>query len=89
METQIKKTSQHLKHVIDQKIGICPGCEERTYIQLIQGIEEIQVKGEDIPVVVEYFKCLTCQEEFEVPKSPYDLVKAALDTYDCRKRIFN
>ncbi len=64
--------------------GICPNCERETDIKLIRSTEEIKVRGEPIKVPVEYYKCLSCGEEFEDPHSNDDPLDKAYREY--RKR---
>lgn len=61
--------------------GICPNCEKETTLKFIKTKEVINVRGEPIEVDVEYFKCLTCGEEFEDPKSEYDPLDKAYREY--------
>lgn len=61
--------------------GICPNCEKERDLDLIQSIEEIEVRGESIPVPVEYYRCLTCGDEFEDPKSKSDPLERAYGEY--------
>jgi putative zinc finger/helix-turn-helix YgiT family protein len=64
--------------------GICPNCEKETDIKRIRTTEEIKVRGEPIRVDVEYYKCLSCGEEFEDPHSNDDPLDKAYKEY--RKR---
>ena len=61
--------------------GICPNCEKKTDLELIQSNEEIIIRGEPIKVDVEYYKCLTCGEEFEDPRSKDDPIDKAYRKY--------
>jgi putative zinc finger/helix-turn-helix YgiT family protein len=61
--------------------GICPSCEKETALELILTTEEVEVRGESIPVEVEYYKCLTCGEEFEDPGSDDDPLDKAYREY--------
>ena len=56
---------------------ICPNCEKRTELDLIQKVEDIEVCGEVIKVKVRYYKCKSCREEFENPRSSDDLLDKA------------
>lgn len=64
--------------------GICPSCEKETDLEMIRAIEDIEVRGEHIKVAVEYYKCLSCGDEFEDPRSPSDPLDKAYREY--RKR---
>lgn len=62
-------------------IGICPICEKETELEVINKIENITVRGDTIPVRVEYFKCLECASEFSDPKSNHDPLEIAYREY--------
>jgi len=64
--------------------GICPNCEKERELELIHGFEDIQVRGEKITVEEEYFKCLSCGEEFEDPRSEDDPLDKAYREYRSR-----
>ncbi|MDL1975892.1 MAG: DUF4065 domain-containing protein [Deltaproteobacteria bacterium] len=64
--------------------GICSSCEKDTDLEIIRGTEDIEVRGESIKVEVEYYKCLSCGDEFEDPRSPSDSLDKAYREY--RKR---
>src|SRR4030042_3509419 len=61
--------------------GICPNCEKETELELIQKVEEIKVRGEVIKVDVKYYKCKSCGEEFEDPRSDEDPLDKAYREY--------
>ena len=65
--------------------GFCPSCEKETELVHIQKIEEINVKGEMIPVEVDRFKCGECGEEFDNPSPAYDPLAVAYREYRRRK----
>jgi putative zinc finger/helix-turn-helix YgiT family protein len=64
--------------------GICPICEKETELEFINRVEDINIRGEKIPVPAEYFKCLECESEFEDPQSAYDPLEAAYHEYRVR-----
>lgn len=64
--------------------GICPNCEKERDLELIRTTEDVEVRGEHIEVDVEYYKCLSCGEEFEDPHSDDDPLDKAYREY--RKR---
>ena len=43
--------------------GFCPNCESENTLTLIREVEEFNVRGENIPVQVEYYRCEACGEE--------------------------
>ena len=61
--------------------GICPNCEKETDLELIRTTEEMEIRGELIPVEVEYYRCLACGEEFEDPRSDDDPLDRAYREY--------
>ncbi len=61
--------------------GICPACEKETELNFISREESIVVRGENIPVHVEYLKCTECESEFNDPNSNYDALDAAYREY--------
>jgi putative zinc finger/helix-turn-helix YgiT family protein len=65
--------------------GFCPNCEKESPLQMVRKIEDFSVRGEAIPVEVEYFKCLECGEEFEISKPEYDPYEIAYREYRARK----
>jgi len=64
--------------------SICPICEKENDLEFIDRVEDIAVRGENIPVRVEYFKCLECGSEFEDPQSAYDPLEVAYHEYRIR-----
>jgi YgiT-type zinc finger domain-containing protein len=64
----------------------CPFCEKETELSHIQAVEEIQIKGESIPVEVDYFRCTECGEEFDNPDPTYDSLALAYQEYRNRKK---
>lgn len=64
--------------------GICPACEKETDLEFVNRVEDIIVRGENIPVRVEYFKCMDCGSEFEDPQSTYDPLEVAYHEYRTR-----
>lgn len=64
--------------------GICPACEKETELEYVARVEDIVVRGENIPVHVEYFKCLECETEFDDPRSTYDPLEVAYHEYRAR-----
>ncbi|MCD6296123.1 MAG: hypothetical protein J7M30_03095 [Deltaproteobacteria bacterium] len=60
---------------------ICPNCEKISEVQYIKAAEDITVKGERINVLVEYFKCMECGDEFDDPESKHDPLALAYKEY--------
>lgn len=66
---------------------ICPNCEEARDVEFIKKNEAINIKGESIEIAVEYFKCKTCGEEFEDPRSEKDPLDDAYREYRRRHEM--
>lgn len=47
--------------------GICPNCEAERILEEIHETEQIQIRDEEIEVVVDYLKCTDCGVEFRPP----------------------
>lgn len=65
--------------------GFCPSCEMETELVHIQRVENINIKGEVIPIEVDVFRCTECKEEFDNPDPAYDPLAAAYQEYRRRK----
>ncbi len=61
--------------------NVCPYCEKQTDLEFIKGHELIIVRGEEITVPVEYFKCSQCGHDFEDPQSKHDPLTLAYEEY--------
>lgn len=58
-------------------IGICPTCEKETNLTYINHVENISIRGENIPIEVNFFQCTECDTEFADPNSSYDVLEVA------------
>lgn len=67
--------------------GLCPNCEKTTELKAINTIENFNIKGETIPIEVNYFKCLECNEEFDAPKNESNPVELAYREYRVRHNM--
>lgn len=65
--------------------GFCPSCEKESELTRIQRVENINVKGEIIPVEVDFFVCAECGEEFDNPDPAYDPLRIAYQEFRRRK----
>lgn len=65
--------------------AFCPNCEKETEQRFIDKIEDIDVRGEMIPIHLEYYHCEECGEDFEIPRADYDPLDAAYREYRHRK----
>jgi len=63
----------------------CPFCEQETKIEKCVEIENMDIRGEAIPVTREYYHCEVCSEEFEVLEKGYDPYAEAYREYRRRK----
>jgi putative zinc finger/helix-turn-helix YgiT family protein len=61
--------------------GFCPNCEKVTQQKFVERNEELIVRGERIPVVMEFYHCEECGEDFEKPRQDYDPVEVAFRIY--------
>jgi putative zinc finger/helix-turn-helix YgiT family protein len=62
-------------------IEFCPNCEKEVEVEIIRETEPINVRGEEIEVGVEYYKCAKCNEEFEDLNSGHDSLDEAYRIY--------
>ena len=65
--------------------AFCPNCEQETEQRPVRRLAELDIRGETIPVEVEYQHCETCGEDFEVPRPDYDPLEAAYREYRRRQ----
>ena len=61
--------------------GICPTCEAERDLRVIDGSEDVTVRGERFRVPVHYLKCQDCGTEFADPALPYDPLDVAYREY--------
>jgi putative zinc finger/helix-turn-helix YgiT family protein len=67
--------------------AFCPNCEEETQQTLVKRIENVDVRGEQIPVEFEYYHCDGCNESYEIQRSDYDPLEAAYREYRKRRGL--
>lgn len=60
---------------------ICPNCAKETEVRFIKDVEELTIRGETIPVEVEYNQCEECGQDFEIPRPDYDPLDTAYREY--------
>jgi putative zinc finger/helix-turn-helix YgiT family protein len=65
--------------------AFCPNCEKETEQKFVEKVEEINIRGEIIPIHMEYYQCEECGEDFEIPRPNYDPLDAAYREYRNRK----
>lgn len=65
--------------------AFCPNCEKETKQKFVDRVEEIDIRGEMIPIHLEYYYCEECGEDFEIPRFDYDPLDAAYREYRIRK----
>lgn len=61
--------------------GICPSCEQVRDLARIEMTDEIEVRGEFIPVDVAFMRCPQCDAEFRDPSSSADPLDTAYREY--------
>ena len=61
--------------------AFCPNCEKDTEQKFVDKVEEISIRGEMIPIHMEYYHCEECGEDFEIPRPDYDPLDAAYREY--------
>jgi putative zinc finger/helix-turn-helix YgiT family protein len=67
--------------------AFCPNCEKETEQEFIDKIENIDIRGEMIPVQMQYYHCKECGEDYEVPNPDYDPLNEAYQEYRRRKEM--
>ena len=67
--------------------AFCPNCEKETEQKLIDRIEEINIRGEMIPIHMQFYQCMECGEDFEIPRPDYDPLAEAYHEYRRRKGL--
>ena len=65
--------------------GYCPNCDKKDGLSLIRETEEFNVRGEIIPVEVEYYRCEECGEEMMQLRADDDPLDKAYREYRRRK----
>ena len=68
-------------------ITFCPNCEKETRQEFIRKTEEIDIRGEKVPVELEYYFCEECREEYEIPRPDYDPLENAYREFRKRKGL--
>ena len=68
-------------------LPFCPFCETEGKLVRQREREIIPIRGEDIPVNVEYYKCESCGEQFEDPKLESDPLEEAYRQYRLLKNM--
>lgn len=66
-------------------IQYCPNCDSESELVLKERQEEFDVRGEKIPVKVQFLVCQKCGEELEDPEAAPDPVEAVFVEYRRRK----
>ena len=65
--------------------GKCPNCANDTSLILGRRMENVEIRGEVIPVEFEIYHCDACGEEFEIDRPGYDPAAIAYEEYRRRK----
>lgn len=61
--------------------GVCPNCERVRELTRVERTEEIEVRGELIPVELAFLRCSECGEEFRDASSSQDPLEVAYREY--------
>lgn len=69
------------------KRNICPVCEKKTTIEHVYKKEKFIIKGEEIFVPSEYYKCLECGSDFQNTRTNVDSLDIAYREYRKRKNL--
>lgn len=62
-------------------LTICPHCEAEREVTTLKTTEDFKIRGDVVRVDVDYYKCLTCGEEFDDPASDRDPIDEAYVLY--------
>jgi putative zinc finger/helix-turn-helix YgiT family protein len=68
-------------------LPFCPFCETEGKLVVQHEKESISIRGEEIPVEVEYYRCEACGEQFENTKQEIDPLEEAYRQYRRRKNM--
>lgn len=74
-----------IEELENKQKAFCPNCERETEQIFVEKIEEVNVRGETIPVHMKYYHCNECGNDFEIPNRDYDPVNEAYHEYRARK----
>jgi putative zinc finger/helix-turn-helix YgiT family protein len=69
--------------------GVCPNCERVTELSLVPTMESFSIRGEQISVAVDLYKCGECGAEFENPAAQEGPVERAYREYRKRKGLLH
>jgi putative zinc finger/helix-turn-helix YgiT family protein len=67
--------------------AFCPNCEKETQQVFEKKTENVDVRGESIPVEFEYFHCDQCHESYEIQRPDYDPLEVAYREYRERRGL--
>ena len=67
------------------KKGYCPNCDAERELRRVRTREKVAVRGEKFEVGTAYWRCLTCDEEFEGPGDAHDEVAEAYRLYRAKR----
>lgn len=62
-------------------LGFCPICEKEAELIHLQHPEEIVVRGESIVISGDFYRCTSCNSEFDNPDPEYDPLDIAYEEY--------
>jgi putative zinc finger/helix-turn-helix YgiT family protein len=67
--------------------AFCPICGTETNQKIIEKIEEINIRGEIIPVKIRFNHCNQCNEDFEIQEKKYDPMDEAFREFRKRRGL--
>jgi putative zinc finger/helix-turn-helix YgiT family protein len=65
---------------------MCPHCMKYSGYEKITQSEEIKIRGISVQVEAQFLKCMSCSEEYDDPKSDFDLMDLAYREYRRKKK---
>ncbi|MBN2258590.1 MAG: DUF4065 domain-containing protein [Anaerolineaceae bacterium] len=65
--------------------AFCPNCEKETQQEFIDRIDQISIRGENMPIHLEYYHCNECGNDFEIPRTDYDPLDSVYRDYRSKK----
>ncbi len=69
--------------------GYCPLCEKTTELEDVSREEEIAIRGDTIPVRLDFVRCSLCNEEIVDPESDSDFMEIAFREYRRRHKMLS
>jgi putative zinc finger/helix-turn-helix YgiT family protein len=61
--------------------AFCPNCEKETPQEFVTKSDQIMIRGENMPIHLEYYHCNECGQDYETPRPDYDPLDSAYRDY--------